>query len=71
MNMTQILDTIKRLAQSQGFYQRLYDRIMNLKENDPKTFEDYKNLLESQKFKDEIDVILHFEDMPKFTVKSL
>ena len=70
-NIIQIIDVIKMLSHSQGFYQRLLDRILDLKENDPEKFNEYKDLLESLNLRDEIDVINHFEGMPTFTVKSL
>ena len=69
--MTEILEVIERLAKSQGFYERLYNRIMQLKQNDPEKYEEYSKLLEEQKFKDSIDVIMHYEALPTFTVKQL
>lgn len=53
MDKQQILDAIKMLAQSQGFYGRLYEAI---KDND----EALKTLAE-KKFKDAVDLVLFFE----------
>lgn len=53
MNKEQILDVIKSLAKSQGFYGRLLEHI-----NEEPT---YLNFLEKQNFKDAIDFILYME----------
>lgn len=51
MNKEEILKLLKKLALSQGFYQRLLDNISE---------EDLENL-ESRNFKDDIDLILFLE----------
>ena len=53
MDKDTIIDTILSLSKSQGFYKRIYDEIINNKE----TLE----YLESQKFKDVIDLIMFLE----------
>lgn len=53
MTKEEILDTIKTLAHSQGFYSRLY---ANIKDNDKAL--DY---LVSQDFKNPVDLILFIE----------
>lgn len=53
MNREQILQTIKSLAQSQGFYGRLYEQIVD---ND-----EVLDYLEQQNFTDAVDMILFFE----------
>lgn len=53
MNKQEIMDAIKSLAQSQGFYGRLYE---TLKEN-PEALE----FLEKQNFKDSLDMIMFLE----------
>lgn len=53
MTGNEILDTVKSLAQSQGFYCRLYEQ---LKDN-----EEALEYLEQQSFKDPVDMILFFE----------
>ena len=53
MDRTRILELIKGLAKSQGFYGRL---LKNIQEN-PEIL-DY---LEQQKFKDDLDLILYLE----------
>lgn len=58
MNREQILETILMLAQSQGFYGRLYRDIMNADEEDRDYFLDK---LEAQNFSNELDLIYYFE----------
>lgn len=53
MNKDEILEAINSLASSQGFYQRLYNEILN----DPECL-DY---LESLHFKDIVDLVLYLE----------
>ena len=53
MNKEQILDVIKSLAKSQGFYGRLLEHI-----NEEPTYLDF---LEKQNFKDAIDFVLYME----------
>lgn len=58
MKMNEIIDTIKMLAKSQGFYGKLLNSIMSL---DTEDFEKVKTELENQNFKDSIDMIMYFE----------
>lgn len=62
MKMDDILEAIEGLAHSQGFYGRLYADLMELKEEDPEGYEEYKNTLEEQNFKDLLDMVLYFEE---------
>lgn len=58
MDRTQIIDTIKDLACSQGFYGRLLEQLCELPE------EDYNNVmedLEAQHFNDTLDLVLYLE----------
>ncbi len=55
MNKEQILNTIKKLGRSQGFYSRLYNALIN-GEGD-----DFLNELEKQNFKDSVDLVLYLE----------
>ena len=61
MNVLQVIDVIRDLAHSQGFYSRMYQRILELKRTDPECFENFKNEVEAQNFKDPIDVVMFFE----------
>lgn len=61
MKMNQIMDLITELSYSQGFYGRLRRDILELKENDPFTYEAIVNDWESRNFKDSLDFILYIE----------
>ena len=58
MKFEEIMQVIKELSNSQGFYGRLYNGIMTLDDEDLETT---KQELERQNFKDVIDIILYFE----------
>lgn len=60
-NVLQVIDVIRDLSHSQGFYQRMYERIMYLQAREPESFETFKNEVEAQNFKDPVDVVLYFE----------
>ena len=57
MNREEILETIKSLASSQGFYTRLYNALSDHSEDS----EEYLNELESMHFRDAVDLILYLE----------
>lgn len=57
MNREEILETIRSLAKSQGFYGRL----VKILESDELDTLAYLELLEEQNFKDPIDLILFIE----------
>ena len=61
MNVIQVIDVIRELSHSQGFYSRMYERILELHRNDPECFENFKREVEAQNFKDPVDVVLYFE----------
>lgn len=61
MTRDEILDTVKSLSHSQGFYQRIYDAMQELEKNDPEQYELFMKNLEAQDFKDEVDLVLFFE----------
>lgn len=61
MKMHEILDVIKSLAPSQGFYGRLYRRLMELADEDPESYEMAVQELEDQNFQDSVDLILYLE----------
>ena len=57
MNREQILDAIKTLAMSQGFYGRLYERLTDgTWESDS-----FLGLMEEQNFGDTVDMVLWLE----------
>ena len=58
MKREEIMETIKSLASSQGFYGRLYRDLMAL---DEEKYNEVMTELESQNFKDGVDLIMYIE----------
>ncbi len=61
MKIDEILEVIASLAGSQGFYSRLFESLMDVKQNQPEYWEELVKQLEAQDFKDALDVVLYFE----------
>ena len=61
MNVVQVIEVIKDLAKSQGFYSRLYETILEVKQNDEAAFNECAKAVEAQNFRDSVDVVLFFE----------
>ena len=61
MKINDILDAICELACSQGFYGRLYEQLMEIKDNDTDTWNKIVSELEKQNFKTTLDMVLYFE----------
>lgn len=61
MDRNEILATIHNLAKSQGFYGRVLNAILELREVNPNKYDEYMESLEAQKFGDAIDLVLYFE----------
>lgn len=61
MNISQILSAIKSLAHSQGFYGRLYNDLVNIRNTAPELWKEVVDELEGQKFRDTVDMALYFE----------
>lgn len=57
MKFEEILNGIKELAKSQGFYGRLYESIME----DEEKKEQFKELVEKQNFTDFVDFVMWLE----------
>lgn len=57
----EVIDVIKMLSQSQGFYGRLLEEIEYIEENDPMSFEIFKDMIEKEEFKNPVEVVLFFE----------
>lgn len=60
-DVDQVVEVIEMLSYSQGFYGRLLDEIVYMEENEPEKFEVFRAIVEKQKFKDPVDVVLFFE----------
>lgn len=52
------METIRTLAHSQGFYGRLLAQIESL---DKDSLAEFTSVMDSQNFKDSVDVVLFFE----------
>lgn len=61
MKIEQILEIILELSYSQGFYGRLYENLMNIKDTDEVAWGYLVETLESQNFKEPLDLILYLE----------
>lgn len=61
MNRDEIMDTIKMLASSQGFYSRMYSSLCEMRDNDPDEFDRNMTILEEQNFGDAVDMVMFFE----------
>lgn len=57
MTKQEILELVRTLASSKGFYTRLYQFLSEGSEDS----EEYLSMLENKSFKDQIDLILYFE----------
>lgn len=53
---------MRQLLHSQGYYGRLLERILCVKEYEPEAFEEFKMIVEEQHFKDPVDVVLFSND---------
>lgn len=61
MKINDILNAIRELASSQGFYGRLYRDLIELQQNDLEQYNSIKEELESQNFHDTLDLIMYLE----------
>lgn len=61
MNAVQVIEVIKDLAKSQGFYSRLWQSIQENILTDEEEYENFQQFCEQQNFKDVVDLVLFFE----------
>lgn len=61
MNIEEIMAAVRSLAESQGYYSRLYNELCEMQTNDPDKWEEVKNKLEAQHFNDSLDMVMYFE----------
>lgn len=59
MNEEKILNTVRSLAQSQGYYGRLYESLMDLKKNSTDGYQKFIDYYSS--CKDEVDFVMALE----------
>ena len=61
MDRTAILQTIRDLSKSQGFYGRLLRSLEDAEENNNEAYEEFMSNLEAQNFSDPVDLVLYLE----------
>lgn len=61
MNAVQVIEVIKDLAKSQGFYSRMWQSIQENILTDEEEYENFQQFCEQQNFKDAVDLVLFFE----------
>ena len=61
MDIEQIMAAIRSLAESQGYYGRLYNNMQAMQENFPERWQEIVETLEAQNFKDTLDMVMFFE----------
>ena len=61
LGIDDILDNIKSLARSQGFYGRLYEALIEVRDNDADKWQEVVCELEGQKFRTTLDLVFCFE----------
>ena len=61
MNAVQVIEVIKDLAKSQGFYSRMWHIIQKDILTDEEEYENFQQFCEQQNFKDAVDLVLFFE----------
>ena len=62
MNEEQILEAIKGLSRSQGFYGRLLEQLMDAKQNDPEAYYEYMDNLVAQGFSSPVELVIYIEE---------
>ena len=61
LGIDDILDVIGGLSRSQGFYGRLLNDLLEVKENDDEQWQNIVEQLEAKKFRTSLDVVFFFE----------
>ena len=61
MDINEIMEIILGLAHSQGFYGRLYNELVEIRDNEEEAWVEVVEELEGQNFKEPLDLILYFE----------
>ena len=61
MRFEEIMESIKSLASSQGFYGRLLASMETMEEMFPQDYAELVEELESQNFENAVDLVMYFE----------
>lgn len=62
MNIEQILEEIKQLSYSQGYWGRLYEHLTAIQKYEPERWNLMVRKLEAEKFDTTLDMVLYFEE---------
>lgn len=60
-DIEQVVDVIEMLADSNGFYGQLLEKILYVEENQPRKYEAFKRVIEDRGFEDPEDVVNYFK----------
>lgn len=60
-DVDQVIEVVKMLSRSQGYYGRLLEAILYMQEYEQEKFEMFKEEIEEQGFEEPLDVVLFFE----------
>ena len=60
-DVNQVIEVVKMLSHSQGYYGRLLEAILYMQEYEQEKFEMFKEEIEEQGFKEPLDVVFFFE----------
>lgn len=61
MNRDEILDTIRALTSTQGFYGRLLENLLAARDDDPDAYDALMTDLESRNLRDAVDLCIYLE----------
>jgi len=61
MSIDDVMENVEQLSHSQGFYGRLYERLCEIRDNEPDAWDKVVTDLEAQHFRTALDMVLYFE----------
>lgn len=61
MNRDDILDVVRAMATTQGFYGRLLESLLSARESDPDAYDAFMTNLEAQNLRDAADLCIYLE----------
>ena len=61
MTRDEILAAVETLAHAQGFYGRLHERLVAMRDEEPDEYDRLMTSLEAQNFKDAVDLCIYLE----------
>ena len=61
MKRDEILDAIATLARAQGFYGRLHEKLVAMRDDEPDKYDQLMTTMEAHDFKDVVDLCIYLE----------